>query len=247
MKALLSILVGVASSYTAFSQPVNIFSQPLYDINFQTPGQGVNQVVQTGTAPNYVSTIEFGTPTVVSAFGSLTNQPLLFDSNGESPSGPYYYTQIGLTFPHELLTSVDLSFDMLDTGSDHSFTILFDTPEVRNFIFENGQISFSNPTAPNVDIGTYQMGEAYHFDIHIDYPDNQWSFLENNTVLDTGAFNPAGNALQSIRMNYSASGPNISGTAIDNILVVIPEPSSLSLLALASCTFVFRRFSSRKS
>jgi hypothetical protein len=240
MKVLLSFLASAALSIT-------VYSQALYNINFQTPDQGVNQIVQTGASPDHVSTILFGTPTVVSAFGPLTDQPLLFDSNNELPSGPFYYTQIGLTFPNEPLTSVDLSFDMVDTGSGHEFTVLFDTPSVRNFYFDNGQISFFSPSLGDVNVGTYQMGDAYHFDIHVDYLLNQWSFLEDNTVLGTGAFNPDGDTLQSIRMNYSASGPNISGTAIDNLLVVVPEPSSLSILALASGTFAFIRFSGRKS
>lgn len=184
---------------------------------------------------------------VVAAFGPLTGQPLVFNSDGQSPIGSgYYYTQIELAFPYVPLPSVDLSFDMVDTGSSHSFTVFFDTPTVRNFEFYNGQISFMNPSLPNANVGNYQMGQAYRFDIHIDYLLNQWSFTENNTLLGPGAFNPEGN-LRSIRFNYSAAGPDISGTAIDNIRVVVPEPSSLSILASVCCVFISRHFCRRKN
>jgi len=218
----------------------------MYDINFQSADQAVNQVVTTGPAPNHVSSIWFGTPTVVAAFGPLTDQPLLFNSNGQSPMAfGYYYTQIELAFAYVPLPSVDLAFDMVDAGSSHSFTVLFDTPTVRNFEFNNGQITFINPLLPNVNVGNYQMGQVNRFDIHIDYHRNQWSFTENNSLLDSGAFNPDGN-LQSIRFNYSATGPDTSGTAIDNLLVVTPEPSSTSFLASICCVFVSRYFYLRK-
>jgi hypothetical protein len=240
MKALLSFFAAVTLSSGGYSQI-------MYDINFQTADQLVNQVVTTGPAPEHVSSIWFGTPEVVAAYGPLTDQPLLFDSNGESPSGPYYYTQIGLTFPNVPLSSVDLSFDMVDTGAGHMFTVFFDTPTVRNFYFQDGQISFFDPYFGGVNIGTYQMGQAYRFDIQLDYLLKQWSFMENNILLGTGAFSLDGN-LDSIRFNYSANGPNISGTAIDNILVVtVPEPSLLGFMVCACPAFLLRYFRQRKN
>lgn len=219
----------------------------MYNINFQSADQMVNHVVTTGPAPDHVSTIWFGTPTVVPAFGSLTDQPLVFNSNGQGPiGGGYYYTQIGLTLPYVPLPSVDLSFDLVDTGPGHTFTVFFDTPSVRDFQFDNGQISFINPSLPNANVGNYQMGQPYRFDIHIDYLLNQWSFTENNTLLGVGAFTPDGN-LRTIRFNYSATGPNLSGTAIDNILVVVPEPSSLTIVAAVGCAFIGRRLCRRKN
>ncbi len=239
MKAVLTVAAVAGISCTSFSQ--------MFDVDFQSADQGLNQTVTTGAPPDHVSAILFGTPTVVPAFGTLTNQPLVFNSDGQSPIGSgYYYTQIELAFANVPLPSVDLAFDMVDTGSGHLLTVFFDTPTVRNFYFDNGQISFWSPSSLTVNLGAYQMGQAYHFDIQLDYLLNQWSFMENNTLLGTGAFNPDGN-LQSIRFNYSADGPNISGTAIDNILVVVPEPSSLSLLACASCLFIGHLSCNRKN
>jgi hypothetical protein len=218
IRTLLSIVAAAAFSYPGFSQVA-------YNINFQTADQAMNQLVTTGAAPDHVSSIWFGTPTVVPTFGPLTDRPLLFNSNGQIPMGSgYFYTQIQLAFAYVPLPGVDLSFDMVDTGSNHSFTVFFDTASVRKFQFSNGQISFMNPTLSDTNVGNYQMGQAHRFDIHVDYLLNQWSFTEDTVLLGTGAFNPDGN-LWSIRFNYSAAGPDISGTAIDNILVVAAQAS----------------------
>jgi hypothetical protein len=239
MKALLFLVAAATLSCTAFSQV-------MYNINFQSADQAVNHVVMTGPAPDHVSSIWFGTPTVAPAFGPLTDQPLVFNSNGQAPIGVgYYYTQIGLTFPYVPLPSVDLAFDMVDTGPGHSFTVFFDTPSVRDFQFDSGQISFINPSLPNANVGSYPLGRACRFDIHIDYLLNRWSFTENNALLGVGAFTPDGN-LRTIRFNYSAAGPNISGTAIDNIVVVVPEPSSLTMVAAVCCAFIGRCLYCRK-
>jgi len=209
-------------------------SQVLYNINFQTPGQGLNQTVQTGAGPQYVSSIVFGNPQVVSSFAGLTQQPLLFNSNGQTPLGQgYYYTQIQLNLGIPNPPALDLSFDFTDVGSGHFFTIFFDTPEVRNFQFSQGGISFINPVAPADNFGTYAQGQDCHFDIHLSYQQNEWTFYENGISIGSGAFDPSGSALQSIRFNYDASGPNISGTAIDNINVTVPEPAHLTSVALA--------------
>lgn len=203
------------------------YSQVLYDINFETPDQVINQVVRTGPAPQYASSIMFGAPVVVPTFAGLTHQPLLFTSNGQSPLGTgYYYTQIRLSLGGIRPPSLDLSFDFTDIGSNHGFRVIFDTPQVRNFELYDGQIIFQPPVGPSTSIGTYLQGQSCRFAIHLDYLSNQWSFYENDSLLNQGAFNPSGD-LQAIRFNYSAGASNVSGTAIDNILVVIPEPPHL--------------------
>jgi hypothetical protein len=238
MNALTLILATALLSWPACSQVV------LYDIDFQTPDQPINGIVRTGSAPDHVSNILFGTPRVVPAFGSLTHQPLLFNSDGQTPTAyGYYYTQIQLDLADVQVRTLDLSFDFLDTGTGHFFTILFDTLvpfdtlSVRNFEFSYGGISFVTVYTSPVHVGNYPVGETCHFDVHIDYDLNQWSLSEDNTLLSQGAVNPV-SYVRSIRFNYAAAGPNISGTAIDNIVVLIPEPRSLTSLACALCALV---------
>ncbi len=212
-----------------------------YHVTFATPDQVLNQIVRTGPAPDYLSSIWFGTPTVVSAFGPLTSQPLLFTSNGQQPTAfGYYYTQVGLSLVGFPTPNLDLSFDFVDVGANHFFTVLFDTPNVRNFRFDHGGIYFDHPAAPAMPIGTYQLGAAYHFNIHLDNELNRWRFSANNNLLAEGAFDPV-DYVRSIRFNYSAGDANITGTAIDNVVVVVPEPTSLALCGLALICLLQRR------
>lgn len=234
-KALYSITLAILI-------PCATRSQVLYDIDFQTPGQGVNQTVQTGSAPQYVSSIVFGNPEVVSSFGGLNNQPLLFSSTGGTQVfAGNYYTQIQLNFGIPNPPNLDLSFDFTDSGAGHSLTLLFDTPEVRNFQFDQGGISFLNPFFPADNFGTYTMGQVYHFDINVNFQQNDWTFYENGLALGSGAFDASSNVLQSVRFNYDATGPNISGTAIDNLTVTVPEPSQTGLVMVAVCLLMRRR------
>jgi hypothetical protein len=215
-------------------------SEVLYNIGFDTPDQAVNQVVRTGPAPQHVSGIVFGTPTVVPSFGALSHQPLMFNSNGQSPLGlgGYYYTQIQLNLNGAQPPILDLSFDFTDLGAGHEFIVLFDTPECCNFQFYAGQITFDPATAPSVAIGSYSLGHADGFDIRIDHQLNRWSFYEDGTFLAQGALNQAG-YVQDIRFNYSAFGPDISGTAIDNLAVTIPEPAQLASVACVIGALMF--------
>jgi len=206
-----------------------------YNIDFQTPDQPVNHVVQTGAAPDHVSRIWFGTPMVVPSYGALTNQPLLFDSIGEPWGSLYYYTQVQLNLVQSPF--VDVAFDFVDVGAGHRFTLLFDTPHVRNFYFDNGQISFERPSAGVTNIGTYAMGVDYRFDIHIDYALNQWTFMENSAVLASGIFN-ADDYVHDFRFNYSADSPGISGTAIDNVVVTVPEPTVLGAMVMGAAVLL---------
>ena len=67
----------------AFAQPENPLIR-LYDVDFGTPPHTVGSppVAGAGMFPrDTVSSVNFGIPTVVSAFEALTNQPLLFDES----------------------------------------------------------------------------------------------------------------------------------------------------------------------
>src|ERR1039458_6189018 len=70
------------------------FSQVIYDINFNAPGQSANQLVRVGAAPQYVSQIVYGSPMVLPAFGSLLDQPLVLNMAGNAPA--FYYDQLRL-------------------------------------------------------------------------------------------------------------------------------------------------------
>jgi hypothetical protein len=214
------------------------FSQVLYNIDFneQTP----NQLVQTGSPPRFVSSINFGSPKVVPMFGPLQHQPLVLDMVGNA--APFYYDQIQLNLPRLSSSTLDTSFDFASSGlvgSQTELAILFDNPQVQNVYFQDdGGIyrtdHFLNPTK----VGSFLDGVAYHISIHIDFQQQQWSISENGTLLGTDSYGYSASSLQDIRFSYglvsSISAPDLSAVGLDNVLVAVPEPSSLALLALSS-------------
>ena len=99
---------------------------------------------------------------------------------------------------------------------------------------ENAATTTVVPAGPLVSarglVKTYTMGQVYHFDVNVNFQQNDWTFYENGLALGAGTFNASSNVLRSIRFNYDATGPNISGTAIDNVTVTVPEPNLTSLV-----------------
>jgi hypothetical protein len=231
---------GLATLAMALLITCPAFSQALYWINFNDPAQQVGQVVNTGTGSQSVSRVVFGSPTVVSSFGALTDQPLRLDLSGTDSS--YHYSQIGLNFSRSPLLDLDLSFDFTSAGmigSHGQFALFFDTSSVQNIYFgNNGRISlFSMDGSKHytrTDVGSFSDGEAFSFGVHIDVDKNQWSVYKNGSLLGQAPFNPGGN-LGSIRFSYgttsSVLAPDSSGVAIDNLVVQAPEPAGLPAIS----------------
>ena len=213
------------------------FAQTIYDINFSTPDQGVNQVVVTRDDWNYVSEIVFGAPEVVSAFGGLTDQPLRFDTVNMPPGDPY--DQIKLYMRPYLSSTRDLSFDFTSVnliGSINNFTLLIDTPTytTRYIKFRNdGQIVQSY--FGEEPIGSFTDGETFRFGIHIDYDADQWWFCKNGVLLGESVFDPPA-TVGDFRFSYGPTPgsltPDSSGVAIDNLIVEVPEPTRLCYLTM---------------
>lgn len=232
----LKTLLAMAAVLPVYSQG---FSTTLYDVNFSEPGQVVNQEVVTGTAPDYISQVNFGAPKVVSSFGGLTDQPLEFNSVNYGPpiSGLYYYEQIQMNLPALTQPVLNLSFDFTSMGTQsQSMTVFFDTPEVRNFYLNSdGSITYFNPVTGSGTIGSFALGQDVQMDIQVNFALNEWSFYENGVFLDEGAFDAA--TVSDIRFNYSASGPNDTGMAIDNVLITsstVPDSGNPPTLVMLS-------------
>src|SRR5260221_521054 len=132
MKTLLLISTALLAAHPAFAQV-------LYNIDFSAPAQSPNQLVRTGAAPQFVTSIRFGTPTVLPAFGALQDQPLVLDMTGSANPAPFYYDQIQLNLPR-LGSVLDVSFDFTSSGligSQAQLAVVFDTSLVRNVYFGN--------------------------------------------------------------------------------------------------------------
>ena len=68
-------------SASLFAAPVGA-AQYFYTVDFNSPLNQVGQPPATGAGQQTPSSVVFGNPTVVSSFGHLTDQPLLFRGIG---------------------------------------------------------------------------------------------------------------------------------------------------------------------
>jgi hypothetical protein len=222
-----------------------VFSQTIYNIDFNAPAQPPNQLVRTGTPPQFVSQINFGSPIVSPSFGSLTDQPLVLNMVSNAPS--FYYDQIQLNLTQMPPTTLDVGFDFTSqglVGSSAQFSVTFDTYSVRDVQFwNNGTISLSLSPFGITNVGTFSNNEEFRVGIHIDLAQHQWSLSKNGSVLGGGAFIPD-DYIHDIRFSYglqsSTGTPDSSAVGIDNLIVGIPEPGICGLLSLATAFIVLR-------
>jgi hypothetical protein len=242
----------LAAVVVSLASTVNSFGQILYDIDFSTPPQTANHLVVVGAGPDFPTAIQFGLPMVVSSFGGLTNQPLRLDMAGNSPS--FYYDQISLSIPDVSNAHLRVEFDFEShalIGSTGQFTVLFDTPTVRNVIFDsNGNVRLLNrsPTGYyETSIGSFSDDLTTRIAIDIDQLNNSWSVYSGSALLGSAYF-AADERISSIRFSFglpsSILQPDQSAVGIDNLVVaVIPElnwTSATAAIAALACV-LFRK------
>jgi hypothetical protein len=209
--------------------------QVLYDINFNN--QPVNSLVQTGAPPQYLSRINSGTPTVVSSFGGLHDQPLRLGLGGQRFG---YYDQVQLNFASPQFSSLDLSFDFTSVGLIGSqapglFRVLGLGAHSVDFDSTGAISAFNGHTVP---LGHFTDNETFRILIHMDVPNQMCTVYKDGIMLGAGAFPSFIAADGAFRFSYgvnSFGSPDSSAVAIDNVqLVVVPEPSVFGLVSLAS-------------
>jgi len=197
------------------------------------------------SSPTY--SVVFGTPTVVGPIGPIATNSLEFNSTGNSPA--FYYDQIRFPFessgsPYQGagFDSFSVSFDIYTEdllGSPNDFTILFDTPTVRNLIFRgSGDIEVRNiGSGDSGVIGSYSDRQLLSIDMLFDIGADQWDILVDNAPLYSDSMDAS--FLRSIRFSHGAQTSGLidftATTYVDNILITtpssIPEPTSIGLLA----------------
>ncbi len=194
-------------------------SDVLYDVDFETPPHVLGSTPTTGDGPaprETISSVVFGAPTVVLGYESLGQQPLLFDSSDQAAD------QIRLDLSN--LPASDhycIEADLLisaQAGTDTGFTILHDTPQVRNIRFENGEIRTFVPFIGGSLIGTYTRGDVIQVRSEIDFPTDLWTISIDGSVAFTGSFGGA-TALTSLRFSTGTVGDVGVVAALDNVHV----------------------------
>ena len=199
---------------TAHAQPT-----PLYLLDFGSPPHTVGLPPATGAGPaprNTVTSVWFGAPTVASSVGSLTDQPLKFDSL----DGKYDQILLGLRdlpLDHVYCIESDVLIDTNTRG--RKFVILHDTPTIRNIEFINGVISAYVPYGvtdpyPGTPIGTYALGQVIRVHSEVDLAADAWKIFLDGILVHSGSF---GRATRLSQIRVSTMWGTVA--AIDNVHV----------------------------
>lgn len=201
----------------------------LYDLDF------------TGLEIGAYSTV-FGHPTVQSV-GPFTDALIFHAVIG--------YDQINLAIGGKG-TKFNISYDVLVhnlLSSKYSFSMILDTPEVRNVYLHGGlkSIGIYQPSSGGL-LGGFLNDQVYHFDVSVDLTANLWTVAIDGTQKYAQPVNAS--ALRSIRFNMSpwqGGASDAPGTyaALDNVVVtVVPEPVS-GVLSICGAALVFSSRSPR--
>lgn len=177
--------------------------------------------------PSSRAPIVFGAPTPLPTFGGLNDRPLRFHMAGNPPS--FFYDQIELALPRtsDPITQVDFDFASGTlVGSRAKFTVLFDTPTVRNVLFRNdGSIALYGPTLDYFGEGTtgsFMDGSTFHVRIVVDAIEKTWSVYTAGKLIATTPFQ-ADDYISSVRFSYglvtAGTSSDDSAVAIDNLVV----------------------------
>ena len=213
-------------------------AQYFYSVDFNSPQNQVGQPPVTGLGPQTPSRIVFGSPTVVSSFGHLTDQPLLF----EAVNYQQIEFDLGRGVPSYFL---DFDFETRNLNpSLFAFSTFFNYPSFS--LHGLGYIGV--PPANSTPLPGWSDDELHHVHIGVDVVDGTWSFQLDNRAPATGFLDANTGDVQSIRMNLSAwraftpDDPSVQ-VAIDNIVIgtLVPEPSSYGLCAMACGLFLLLR------
>lgn len=216
-----------------------------YDVNFNSPIHSAGSTPVVNSNGDTPSNINFGSPMVESSYGELTDQPLVFNTAGNTSN--YLYDQVWF----ELGKGYDnyqFSFDLQISNlkdSWYQFAVLFDAPTIQNLHFNKaGRMEAFNPNTASANnfFGNYKEDELMDFDIDIDLAADIWTISLNDSVAYSGDFYSASGDISRVRFSLGKWLSGVSSdssvtVALDNLLITsrdsvsVPEPSSL-LLAL---------------
>jgi len=237
----------IISILTVLSGNINAATNIIYDINFSSPTHTVGSTPTTGNSASTISSVNFGQPVVEESFGSLTNQPLVFNPNIHS----YEQIELGLGSG---FGNYKLSFDMETrnlVNSNYSFSIFFDAPNANtlnfNYAYGYGRVkSWSANVYPQF-FGYYSDETLMHVEIEVDPVKKLWIIdIGDIAPAFTGSFLAWSNDIESIRFSLA---PNLGDqgidtnvfVGIDNILVTtesVPEPCAMVLFGFLGLPFL---------
>lgn len=187
-------------------------------------------------------TAVFGTTALTAAPAPMASMALEFNtaSNDDLSYDQVLYTTTDSVYAARQVT---LGFQLLTVdliGSNNAFTVLFDTPQIRNLIFKpDGDIEVLNLHGglTRSIIGSFTDGELLSVSTRIDLAADLWQVRVNGALLYSEAVTSAGSsAVESVRINHGSGSvtdgnaastsylDNVTLTATDFIELPVPPP-----------------------
>ncbi|WP_424097205.1 hypothetical protein [Moorena producens] len=229
-----------------------------YDIDFSAPTHTLGSAPTEGFSSDTISSVVFGNPVVESSFGPLTSESLVFNTKGNT-TPCCFYDQIKLDLgggSDRYQVSFDLSTrNYVNTGSANTFTLLFDTPQVRTIHFmSNGTIRYFYPFQGSGTIGSFSDNTLLNMMVDINLAASTWDIFMNDSLLYSGLFSPSGDDINSLRFSFGGvSTTSFDSIGLDNIRVTngevvetVPEPSSCNFLSLLTLGAIAKTIALKK-
>ena len=219
------VLTLVLAALTFGARPAYALTTLLYDLDFSSPTHVLGSPPTTGAGPaprDTVSSIPFGTPTVVSSFGSLTDQPLEFNSfDGAGDQIRLALDDVILGTMYTIETEVEIA-DVV--APFRPFGVIIDgLPGIRRVDFhsDNTIRAFASFTPPIPILGTYAFNTKIDLKIQVDLTADTWEIFIDGVSTHSGVYGGAA-AIKAVRFSTDViSPPGASSTAIDNVRVTI--------------------------
>ncbi|WLQ15850.1 hypothetical protein O5O45_07975 [Hahella aquimaris] len=224
-----------------------------YDVDFNSPVHTPGSTPTTGSGADTPTRIVFGSPTVKERFGALDDQPLVFNSTGNS--APYLYDQIGFRLGRGY-DNYRFEYDILASnliGSEYQMTLFLDTPTVQNvYLRPNGQIGLTGRMPSPPPATTYfQEDSILKFVIDVDLAASTWEIAVNGSHVTSSPFRSSGGDIDSFRFSLGKIGSNSPRNddvyvALDNLKVTsfvddpvpVSEPGAFALFGMALLGFL---------
>ena len=194
----------------------------LYDLDFSSSSHTVGSppVTGAGTAPRTtVWSINFGTPTVVSTFGVLTDQPLEFNAfDGQGDQIQLSLADLPAGSAYVLAAQIVVG----EIAARGYFRVFVDTPEFRSISFNSdGTVKALVHDGSSSTIGTFGFGEKIDLKVEVDLSADHWNVYPDGVSVLSADFGGA-TRITAIRVTTDVlPSPPGSRAAIDNVWVIV--------------------------
>jgi len=212
----------------------------LIDVDFGTPPHTVGAAPVEGftgppvldTIGNLIFTPGDLSPIVVSSFGAMTDQPMVYREGLSNRVEFFLRDNLGANIDVDLpiCSKYILEEDILMENPSSGINVFYDSPTVRRVLLNAGDTTgdvFVTLLAANGDIldfqhpiGTWTAGQVTNLRSEIDLVNDEWKVFLNDALAHTSVWGTT--ELHSHRLN-AAVGPSSQFIGLDNVLISCAE------------------------